>query len=46
MKITWIMGVVSIDRSIAEDVRFGLKHFPAAAVVGQRQPGKSTLKAA
>jgi predicted AAA+ superfamily ATPase len=32
-----------LDRKRADDVRYGLQHFPVTAVVGPRQCGKSTL---
>jgi predicted AAA+ superfamily ATPase len=35
-----------LDRDIAQQVRSDLRHYPAAAVVGPRQCGKTTLAAA
>lgn len=38
-----IMSNTYLDRSIADDVRKGLKNYPVTAIVGPRQCGKSTL---
>jgi predicted AAA+ superfamily ATPase len=38
-----IMGEEYLDRTIAADVRQGLKNYPVTAIVGPRQCGKSTL---